>query len=103
MGRSSSERLVKIWTIARQRQSAPKIRANGDASLLLGVTQRGQIRAKVERHCLSYEEGSKKAKMPADKAWKLATDNWTRKQERLGAITIPAKGVESDASRIDHH
>jgi hypothetical protein len=37
--RSSSERLVKIWTIARQRQSTPKMRANGDASLLLGVTQ----------------------------------------------------------------
>jgi hypothetical protein len=64
---------------------------------------RGQIRAKVECHCLSYEEGSKKAKMSADKAWKLATDNGTRKQERLGAITIAAKRVECDCGRIDQH
>jgi hypothetical protein len=64
---------------------------------------RGQMRAKVEGRCLSYEEGSEKAQMSADKAGKLATDNGTRKQERLGAITIAAKGVESDGSRIDHH
>jgi hypothetical protein len=64
---------------------------------------RGQIRAKVEGRCLSYEEGSKKAQMSADKAGKLATDNRTRKQERLGAVTIAAKGVESDGSRIDRH
>jgi|HubBroStandDraft_1064217.scaffolds.fasta_scaffold07801_4 hypothetical protein len=37
----------------------------------------GQIRAKVERSRLSYEEGSKKTKMSADKARKLATDNGT--------------------------
>jgi hypothetical protein len=63
----------------------------------------GQIREKLEGRCLSYEEGGKKAQMPSDKAGKLATDNGTRKQEGLGAITIAAKGVESDGSRIHHH
>jgi hypothetical protein len=39
---------------------------------------RWQIRAKVEGHCLSYEEGGKKAKMSANKAGKLALDHGTR-------------------------
>jgi hypothetical protein len=30
-------------------------------------------------------------------------DNGTGKQERLGAITIAAKGLERDGSRIDRH
>jgi len=64
---------------------------------------RGQIRAKRESCCLSYEERSKKAQMPSDKARKLATDHRTRKQERLSAITIAAKGIESDGSCIHHH
>jgi hypothetical protein len=63
---------------------------------------RGQVRAKAESRCLSYEKSSKKAKVSAEKAGKLATDNGARKQERLGAITIAAEGVESDGSRIDH-
>lgn len=63
----------------------------------------GEIRAKPEGRCLSYEECDKKAQMSPDKAGKLAPDNGTRKQERLGTITITAKGVESNSSRIDHH
>jgi hypothetical protein len=64
---------------------------------------RGQIRAKLEGRCLSYEEGSKKAQMPSDKPGELATDNGTRKPEGLGAVTVAAKGVESDGSGIHHH
>jgi hypothetical protein len=41
--------------------------------------------------------------MSADKAGELATDNGTRKQERLGTITVAAESIESDCSRIDHH
>src|SRR5271170_197286 len=63
----------------------------------------GQIRAKLESRCLSYEEGTKKAQMPSDEARKLVTDDRTRKQERLSTITIAAKGIESDGSRIHHH
>lgn len=37
--RSRSERLVRTFAIARQRQSTPKMSVNGDASLPLGFTQ----------------------------------------------------------------
>jgi hypothetical protein len=63
----------------------------------------GHIRAKPESCCLSYEEGGNNPEISAEQTSKLAADNGARKQKRLIAIAISAKGIESDGGRVPHY